>query len=125
MLSDTSPLTSWDSPGTVDLDSESGTTSLATTSRRHLAADPSRPPKSAYKFSALLQIPRRLFCPPSPQEPSLADHTAGVVRGTRRVQLKDVTLKAVLEGKHLPPLTLKVFVSFSSSLATQGLYMCR
>ncbi|KAM0745942.1 hypothetical protein T439DRAFT_330136 [Meredithblackwellia eburnea MCA 4105] len=90
-------------------------------------ASPVRPPKSPYNCLNLLQIPRRLFRPPTPtieNVPTLAKHTTGVVRSHKRVSLKDVQLKDVLEGQHLPPLTVKDFEDYLCfvELAAENLY---
>ena len=69
--------------------------------------DPARPPKSSYSWMALLRTPGRIFCPPSVYEtsteiPTLGNKSVGGVRSTRRVQLKNVKLQDLIDGKHLP-----------------------
>lgn len=71
---------------------------------------------------ALLRTPGRIFCPPSVYEtsteiPTLGNKSVGGVRSTRRVQLKNVKLQDLIDGKHLPPLTLKEFVRASFACA--------
>ncbi|KIO27126.1 hypothetical protein M407DRAFT_243462 [Tulasnella calospora MUT 4182] len=63
-----------------------------------------RPPKYSYDFSHLKSFPRRLLFPP---------HSGvGRVRSFKLTPVYDITLNDVLEGKHLPPITLKDFEDY-------------
>ncbi|KAG8934193.1 hypothetical protein FRC01_004526 [Tulasnella sp. 417] len=63
-----------------------------------------RPPKYAYDFSHLKSFPQRLLFPP---------HSGvGRVRSFKITPVYDITLNDVLEGKHLPPITLKDFEDY-------------
>ncbi|KAG8937907.1 hypothetical protein FRC00_010622 [Tulasnella sp. 408] len=63
-----------------------------------------RPPKYSYDFSHLTSFPRRLLFPPN--------SGVGRVRSFKVTPVYDITLNDVLEGKHLPPITLKDFEDY-------------
>jgi len=60
-----------------------------------------RPSRFTYRPSHLLNLPTRLLKP--------SDAGVGIVRSFRIVPKFDVSLDDVLNGRHLPPLTLKEF----------------
>ncbi|KAG8983507.1 hypothetical protein FRB90_005940 [Tulasnella sp. 427] len=63
-----------------------------------------RPPKYSYDFRHLTQFPRRLIFPP--------ESGVGRVRSFKITPVFEVTLDDVLDGKHLPPITLKDFEDY-------------
>ncbi|KAB5595741.1 hypothetical protein CTheo_754 [Ceratobasidium theobromae] len=66
----------------------------------------SRPPHYPYSFKALKDVPRRIFNPPR------AEIKIGRVRSMSLTPLFEVKLADVLDGQHLPPLSLKDFEEY-------------
>ncbi|KAG8709803.1 hypothetical protein FRC11_005199 [Ceratobasidium sp. 423] len=66
----------------------------------------SRPPHYPYSFKAFKDIPRRLFYPPR------SEIKIGRVRSISLTPLFEVKLADVLDGQHLPPLSLKDFEEY-------------
>ncbi|KAG8999662.1 hypothetical protein FRB94_006004 [Tulasnella sp. JGI-2019a] len=65
---------------------------------------PPRPSKWGYDFRNIADFPHRLLFPP--------DAGVGTVRSIKITPKYDVSLYDVLDGKHLPPLTLKDFEQY-------------
>ncbi|KAG8904398.1 hypothetical protein FRB99_001820 [Tulasnella sp. 403] len=69
------------------------------------ALQPARPLKYPYNFKFIKDFPKRLFFPPKPQG-------VGNVRSFKITPIYEISLTDVLDGKHLPPLTLKDFEDY-------------
>lgn len=99
----------------------------------------STPPTAGYQWRKLLELPKRLVCPPRPvidtppmslsnsPKPQFNNASIGQVRKLhQRVKLSDVSLEDLYAGMLLPPISLRDFEDYCCFVehSSENLFVC-